>query len=460
MLYSVPSAIVLRRWASREVEPKRRLLLRNAGPTALHFRLVLPQSDAFSLSGALLAAASAGGSSVGALAAGGTATLSVELARDRAPRQLVDELQVSTREGVLHIPLIALADADTISGTISGGGEFVERWSGPEGDEVWDLAQVGPTSEPVADAGAGARSSRGSVPVRRDVGEGSIRRDFGEESTRRDLGEGSIRRGSTEGSIRRDSAEGSVPRDSAEGSVPRDAAEGSVWGVATCSARQWPPESLTPAECTGEAELAHYIDLMQQQWTQLQQGRRRKEGEDEQQQASIHLPRAPYACIPPVTHPYPTTCIHPLRVPHSPPYPSPPRLPPPSHSLHTPSPPPTPPRQHQHHHQQEQNEQEQNEQQPRNAPDQSISKAQENSTTCSSPAEATRPQPPPTSDGAGAPGAAADVREALCKGTYFVIGGVVCDSRGRELGAEVDVLGRPEFQAVPAPRSNRLACSC
>ena len=104
MLYSVPSAIVLRRWASREVEPKRRLLLRNAGPTALHFRLVLPQSDAFSLSGALLAAASAGGSSVGALAAGGTATLSVELARDRAPRQLVDELQVSTREGVLHIP--------------------------------------------------------------------------------------------------------------------------------------------------------------------------------------------------------------------------------------------------------------------------------------------------------------------------------------------------------------------
>lgn len=340
MLYSVPSAIVLRRWASREVEPKRRLLLRNAGPTALHFRLVLPQSDAFSLSGALLAAASAGGSSVGALAAGGTATLSVELARDRAPRQLVDELQVSTREGVLHIPLIALADTDTISGTISGGGEFVERWSGPEGDEVWDLAQVGPTSEPVADAGAGARSSRNSVPVRRDIGEGSIRRDFGQESTRRDLGEGSIRRGSTEGSIRRDSAEGSVPRDSAEGSVPRDAAEGSVWGVATCSARQWPPESLTPAECTGEAELAHYIDLMQQQWTQLQQGRRRKEGEDEQQQASIHLPRAPYACIPPVAHPYPTTCIHPLRVPHSPPYPSPPPLPPPSHSLHTPSPPP------------------------------------------------------------------------------------------------------------------------
>lgn len=44
----------------------------------------------------------------------------------------------------------------------------------------------------------------------------------------------------------------------------------------------------------------------------------------------------------------------------------------------------------------------------------------------------------------------ADARKALREGTYFVLGGVVCDSRGRELGNAEEVLG-PEYGA-PTPQ--------
>ena len=37
--------------------------------------------------------------------------------------------------------------------------------------------------------------------------------------------------------------------------------------------------------------------------------------------------------------------------------------------------------------------------------------------------------------------AQAEARRALAAGTYFILGGVVTDSRGRELGAPEDVLG-------------------
>ena len=62
-VYSVPAAVVFRRWAAH-ADPaapiKRKLLLKNDGERAVSFRLSLPQHAAFEVSGSLVASASPG----------------------------------------------------------------------------------------------------------------------------------------------------------------------------------------------------------------------------------------------------------------------------------------------------------------------------------------------------------------------------------------------------------------
>ena len=111
-VYSVPAAVVFRRWAAH-ADPaapiKRKLLLKNDGERAVSFRLSLPQHAAFEVSGSLVASASPGEGCDVELPAGGSTSLTITLRREHADEiECRDELCVRMAAGCTERPAIIM----------------------------------------------------------------------------------------------------------------------------------------------------------------------------------------------------------------------------------------------------------------------------------------------------------------------------------------------------------------
>ena len=135
-LYFVPSAVIFRAWAAQEgAGPMtRRLMLKNDGATAVAFRLSLPQHAAFSVSGKLVPSEARGDEVCNvSLPAGGSTALTVTLHREHADEiEIGDELCVRMPDSWLHVPLVALRDTQKPEG-----GDPTERRTAPGGTEYW-----------------------------------------------------------------------------------------------------------------------------------------------------------------------------------------------------------------------------------------------------------------------------------------------------------------------------------
>lgn len=109
-VYSVPSAVVFKRWGARSEPQTRRLLLRNDGLDAISIRLTLPSHPIFKLTGANLEEATRG---KGAVVLGPKATMAflVTLNPERADSpEIHTKLLVRMRREWLHVPITALRD--------------------------------------------------------------------------------------------------------------------------------------------------------------------------------------------------------------------------------------------------------------------------------------------------------------------------------------------------------------
>lgn len=155
-LYSVPSVLVFRSWASNadpDAVIKRRLLLKNDSQRTLSFRLSLPQHPAFQVSGSLVPDAAPGDVCSVTLPAGGSTSLTVTLARQHADEiECRDELCVRMADGWLYVPLVALRDTQQPEGgdpserrTVPGGGEY---WSDADSDDEQRKPSVQRRSSP------------------------------------------------------------------------------------------------------------------------------------------------------------------------------------------------------------------------------------------------------------------------------------------------------------------------
>ena len=137
-LYSVPSALVFRSWASNadpDAVIKRRLLLKNDSQRPLCFRLSLPQHPAFQVSGSLVPDAPGDVCNV-TLPAAGSTSLTVTLLREHADEiECRDELCVRMADGWLYVPLVALRDTQQPEG-----GDPIERRTAPGDGEYWSDA--------------------------------------------------------------------------------------------------------------------------------------------------------------------------------------------------------------------------------------------------------------------------------------------------------------------------------
>lgn len=135
-LYFVPSAVIFRAWAAQEgTGPMtRRLMLKNDGATAVSFRISLPQHAAFSVSGKLVPSDAQGDEICNvSLPAGGSTALTVTLHREHADEiEIGDELCVRMPDSWLHVPLVALRDTQKPEG-----GDPTERRTAPGGTEYW-----------------------------------------------------------------------------------------------------------------------------------------------------------------------------------------------------------------------------------------------------------------------------------------------------------------------------------
>ena len=160
-MYAVPQAIVFRAWASAAPggEPgvsSRRLLLRNGSADPISFRLTLPTAGSpFHVSGDCVKLATFDTMSSVELAPGGTAALTVELGHSLAADrdEVRDELLIRTHAEVVHVPLLALRDS-----AASRDGEPQERRSAPTAREHWDEADSDDDERPIhSSSGRSAR---------------------------------------------------------------------------------------------------------------------------------------------------------------------------------------------------------------------------------------------------------------------------------------------------------------
>jgi hypothetical protein len=170
-LYSVPSVLVFRSWASNadpDAVIKRRLLLKNDSQGTLSFRLSLPQHPAFQVSGSLVPDAAPGDVCSVTLPAGGSTSLTVTLQREHADEiECRDELCVRMADGWLYVPLVALRDTQQPEGgdpserrTVPGSGE---HWSDADSDDEQRKPSVRRRSSPQGLAGTGRGRSDGKL---------------------------------------------------------------------------------------------------------------------------------------------------------------------------------------------------------------------------------------------------------------------------------------------------------
>ena len=170
-LYSVPSVLVFRSWASNadpDTVIKRRLLLKNDSQRTLSFRLSLPEHPAFQVSGSLVPDTEPGDVCSVTLPAGGSTSLTVTLRREHADEiECRDELCVRMADGWLYVPLVALRDTQQPEGgdpserrTVPGGGEY---WSDADSDDEQRKPSVQRRSSPQGLPGTGRGRSDGKL---------------------------------------------------------------------------------------------------------------------------------------------------------------------------------------------------------------------------------------------------------------------------------------------------------
>ena len=116
------------------------LIVKNGGEDPLTFRLTLPSNAAFRIEGDCVKKATFDKITAAELAPGGSAVLTITLvptAVAAEAAEAVDELLIRTVTETVHVPLAAVRD-----GRVPSGGEPTERRSAPTAREHWDEAAL------------------------------------------------------------------------------------------------------------------------------------------------------------------------------------------------------------------------------------------------------------------------------------------------------------------------------
>ena len=177
-VYAVPQSIIFRQFVAWEASTaNRRLLLRNGNDHAVTFRLTLPKNGAFRVTGDCVQRATFDTISSVSLPPGGQAALTIAFLLEELPAgapdaEVHDELVVRTRYETLHVPLAAVRDAKS-----PAGGDPAARYTPAALDEHWDEAHSDDEDVVAYDRGGGSArggSARGGGGKRSGARQGKL----------------------------------------------------------------------------------------------------------------------------------------------------------------------------------------------------------------------------------------------------------------------------------------------